>query len=55
MTKPLRVTARLLPDCISFTARGRDAPWCLLELVNAGAKGCTPLIFPALGGLGTSA
>jgi hypothetical protein len=41
----LTVTARVLPDGHTFTVRGRNA-WALLELVRAGAKGCTPIEVP---------
>jgi hypothetical protein len=45
MTSKLTVTAHVLPDGRNFTATGRDA-WALLELIKAGAKGCTPLDNP---------
>jgi hypothetical protein len=45
MNKRLEVTARILPDGETFTATGRDA-WALLELLKAGAKGCTPIDHP---------
>ncbi len=41
----LTVTARILPDGSTFTAKGRDA-WALLELVKAGQRGCTPIDCP---------
>ena len=45
MTKRLIVTARVLPDGKPFIAIGRDA-WALLELMNAGPNGCTPIDNP---------
>jgi hypothetical protein len=41
----LIVTARTIPDDRAFTAKGRDT-WALLELLKAGAKGCTPIDQP---------
>lgn len=45
MAARLNVTARLLPDGRAFTVKGRDA-WALLELMNAGPQGCTPIDNP---------
>ena len=45
MGKRLEVTARIVSDGRTFTATGRDA-WALLELLKAGAKGCTPIDHP---------
>lgn len=45
MAKPLSITARILPDGLPFTVRGRDA-WALSELVKAGPRGCTPIDNP---------
>jgi hypothetical protein len=45
MAKRLTVKARTLPDGQAFTVQGRDA-WALLELLGAGAKGCTPIDNP---------
>lgn len=44
MTK-LSITARILPDGLAFTLNGRDV-WALLELVDAGPNGCTPIDHP---------
>ncbi len=41
----LTVTARILPDGPAFTVTGRNA-WALLELLEAGPKGCTPISNP---------
>ncbi len=41
----LKITARVLPDGLPFTIQGRDA-WALSELIEAGAKGCTPIDHP---------
>ena len=41
----LIVTARIVPDGHAFTVKGRDA-WALLELLKAGANGCTPIDNP---------
>jgi hypothetical protein len=41
----LTITARVLPDGEAFTVMGRDA-WALLELLNAGPRGCTPIQAP---------
>lgn len=41
----LIVTARIPPDGQAFTVKGRDA-WALLELLKAGANGCTPIDNP---------
>jgi hypothetical protein len=41
----LIVTARVLPEGCPFTVSGRDA-WALLELLNAGPRGCTPIDNP---------
>ena len=41
----LVVAARTSPDGTTFTVKGRDA-WALLELVKAGANGCTPIDSP---------
>lgn len=45
MSKRLIVTARHMPDGRAFTAHGRDA-WALLQLIDAGPKGCTPIDNP---------
>jgi hypothetical protein len=45
MTTKLVLTARILPDGTVFTVNGRDA-WALLELVNAGTSGVTPIDNP---------
>ncbi|MFN0191847.1 MAG: hypothetical protein ACKVP5_07695 [Aestuariivirga sp.] len=45
MSRRLSVTARSLPDGSQFTVNGRDA-WALLELVQAGERGCTPIDHP---------
>jgi hypothetical protein len=45
MPSKLMVTARILPDGLPFTISGRDA-WALLELVDAGPHGCTPIDNP---------
>ena len=45
MAKRLVVKARTLPHGLPFTAQGRDA-WALLELMDAGEKGCTPIDNP---------
>lgn len=45
MSNRLTVTARILPDGSRFTVTGRDA-WALLELVNAGERGCSPIDNP---------
>ena len=45
MAERLVVTAQIIGGH-AFTAHGRDA-WALLELVKAGAKGCTPIDNPA--------
>lgn len=39
------VTARTIADGRAFIVKGRDA-WALLELVKAGANGCTPIDNP---------
>jgi hypothetical protein len=41
----LTVIARMLPYGQLFTVKGRDA-WALLELLKAGANGCTPIDSP---------
>jgi hypothetical protein len=45
MTQKLTITARILPDGATITVIGRDA-WALRNLVNAGARGCTPIDHP---------
>ena len=45
MNKSLVVIARLLPDGKPFIVHGRDA-WALLQLVDAGPNGCTPINNP---------
>jgi hypothetical protein len=45
MTKPLQVTARIPANGRISTVRGRAA-WALLELLKAGATGCTPIEHP---------
>ena len=45
MGKRLAVTARILPDGETFELKGRDA-WAFLELISAGASGCTPIDHP---------
>ena len=37
--------ARILLDGLPFTTYGRNG-WALLQLVTAGAKGCTPIYNP---------
>lgn len=41
----LVIRARILPDGLPFTVKGRDA-WALQELHLAGAAGCTPIDTP---------
>ena len=41
----LTITARVLPDGRTFTAKGRDA-WALSALLKAGTRGCTPIDHP---------
>ena len=45
MGKRLEIVACVLPDGAPFRVYGRDA-WALLELIAAGAKGCTPITHP---------
>ena len=45
MSKRLVVIATLLPDGKQVKVHGRDA-WALLQLVNAGPNGCTPIDNP---------
>ena len=45
MTARLVVIVRAGSDGRTFTVRGRDA-WALLELLKAGARGCTPIDNP---------
>lgn len=44
-SKALILTARILPDGVPFTVKGRDA-WALQELHAAGPMGCTPIDNP---------
>jgi len=41
----LVIRARILPDGLAFTVKGRDA-WALQQLHLAGATGCTPIDTP---------
>ena len=41
----LIVAARTIHEGRAFTVKGRDA-WALLELLKAGANGCTPIDNP---------
>lgn len=41
----LIIRARILPDGLPFTVKGRDA-WALQQLHLAGAAGCTPIDTP---------
>lgn len=45
MAERLAVSARILPHGGDFDVTGRDA-WALLQLVEAGERGCTPLDNP---------
>ncbi|MDR7221697.1 hypothetical protein [Aminobacter aminovorans] len=42
----LTVRIHIEPDGYQLTITGRDA-WCLLRLIEAGEKGCTPIEQPA--------
>jgi Winged helix domain len=41
----LVVNARIIPEGPTFSIRGRDA-WALVQLIEAGPKGCTPIDTP---------
>lgn len=41
----ISITVKILPDGATVTAVGRDA-WALEKLINAGARGCTPIDHP---------
>ena len=45
MGKRLTVKTHLLSNGTTITVQGRNA-WALLELVNAGSRGCTPIDNP---------
>lgn len=45
MSNKLRVIARIEPDGGVHEVVGRDA-WALLNLIEAGARGCTPITTP---------
>lgn len=45
MSNKLRVIARIEPDGGIHEVVGRDA-WALLNLIEAGARGCTPITAP---------
>jgi hypothetical protein len=46
MSKPsYSVVVRVEPDGSPITIKGRDA-WALVNLIEAGEKGCTPLTTP---------
>lgn len=46
MADTLQITFRLNGEGPFLTAKGRDA-WCLMALIAAGPKGCTPIERPA--------
>jgi hypothetical protein len=41
----LVINAHIIPDGPTFSMRGRDA-WALVQLIEAGPKGCTPIDTP---------